>query len=522
MGRRLKKSPFYTILYLLFFMSVVLPIIYTFSKALFFDTSSSLSLNQVNNTTFFLMGKSIIIAFTIAILSTFLGALLGFILYKTKLKYVSFFKIGLLIPLFISPYILAVAWKDFFYLFFQVQTTSQPYFALILVLTSVYTPLSMLIIGNAFTSINSQLEEAGFLLTSSLYVVLKITLPLVKPALISSFVLVFIFSISEFTVPALFDVSVFTTEIFTQFSAFYNHSLAILQSLFLVLICVFLLFIDRKQLANAVFFSIGNKGTKSYFYDLKNKKILSFLFLYFWFFITVVFPFLMLIIQSFSGGTAAFTKSVSLLLPTFSNSIFLALLAAFVSVFVGFVVAYHSIIQNKSNSFDWFLLVVFAIPSGVLGISFIKFYNQPSLEVVYSSILIIIIAYVGKFSFISSKLIANAFKQIPKSLTEVAQIQGVNTFNSLVKIIIPLTAPALLGAFLLIFVFSFGEVATTIMLYPPGVELMPIKIYTIMANAPQALTSSMVLIMLSTTLLFVVAFFFLTKHVIKNINTSEM
>lgn len=513
MGRRLKKYPFYTLLYLMFFMSVVLPIIYTFSKALFFDTTSDISLNQIDATTFFLIGKSVLIAFTIAVLSTFFGALLGFILYKTKLKYVHFFKIGLLIPLFISPYILAVAWKDFFYLFFHLQTTSQSYFALILVLTSVYTPLSMLIMGNAFAAINSQLEEAGFLLTSSFYVLIKITLPLVKPALISSFVLVFIFSISEFTVPALFDIQVFTTEIFTQFSAFYNHSLAILQSFFLVLICVFLLFADRKQLADAVFFSIGNKGTKRYLYNLKSKDKLSFLFLYFWFFITVVFPFILLFLQSFSGGTNAFTKAVSLLLPTFTNSISLALIAAFVSVLVGFVVAYHSSKQNKSNSFDWFLLLVFAIPSGVLGISLIKFYNQPSLEIVYSSILIIIIAYVGKFSFISSKLIANALKQIPNSLTEVAQIQGVNSFNRIVKIILPLISPALLGAFLLIFVFSFGEVATTIMLYPPGVELMPIKIYTIMANAPQALISSMVLIMFSTTLLFVVAFFSLAKYI---------
>ena len=516
MGRKLTNRPFYKILYLLFFLSIVLPLVYTFGKALFFDSSLSSNLSQLNRDTFLLIAKSIIIAFSIAALTTLFGTLLGFLVYKTSLKYATFFKIGLLIPLFISPYVLAVAWKDFFYVFFGVHTSSQSYLGLILVLTSIYTPLSMLIIGSVFTNINSQLEEAGFLITKSFSVVLKITLPLIKPALISSFVLVFIFSISEFTVPALFGVSVFSTEIFTQFSAFYNHSLAILQSFFLVLICIILLLADKKHLNNAVFFSIGNKGRKSYFYNLKSKKNVAFLFLSFWFFTTVIFPFIILFIQSFKEGTASFIKAYKLLLPTFGNSIFLALIGAFISVLVGFIVAYYAKKRNKNNSFDWFLLIVFAIPSGVLGISFIQFYNQPSLELVYSSLLIIIIAYAGKFSFISTKLIANALKQIPNSLEEVAQIQGIRDVKRILNIIIPLIAPSIFVAFSIIFIFSFGELSIAIMLYPPGIELMPIKIYTIMANAPQALTSSMVLIMFISTLLFVSIFYFISRFFTKD------
>ena len=144
--------------------------------------------------------------------------------------------------MFISPYILAVAWKDLFYLVFGDTGFISSNLGVILVLTTIFTPLSMLIIGNAFSNINAQLEEAGFVITSKRNVIFKITIPLIKHALISSFVLVFIFSISEFSVPAFFGVKVLTTEIFTQFSAFYNHSLAILQSALLIIICIILCF----------------------------------------------------------------------------------------------------------------------------------------------------------------------------------------------------------------------------------------------------------------------------------------
>ncbi|MCP5062841.1 MAG: iron ABC transporter permease, partial [Ignavibacteriae bacterium] len=398
------------------------------------------------------------------------------------------------------------------------------YIGVILVLLTIFTPLSMLIIGSALSNINSQLEETGFVITNIYRVILKITLPLIKPALMSSFVLVFIFSISEFSVPAFFGVKVFTTEIFTQFSAFYNHSLAILQSALLIIICVLLLFSERKYIAEAPFLSIGSKGTSNKFFTIKNGNPLSLLFLFGWFFISILLPFIILFVQSFQDGIEKFIRAFELLIPTFSNSIGLAFAGALIIVFVGFTAAYFSSQQTetkKSKSFDWLLLIIFAIPSTIFGISLIKFYNQPGLDFIYSSYAIILIGYVGKFSFISSKLIGNAIKQIPKSLDEAAQIQGITFFVRLWKISIPIILPTLFVAFVISFIFSLGELGTTIMLYPPGTEIMPIKVFTIMANAPQALTSSMTLIVFSITLLIIVTFYLIAKPFIKNYNYTN-
>jgi ABC-type Fe3+ transport system permease subunit len=514
MGRKLKEHPFYTVIYVSFLFFIVIPVAWTFSAVLFTGNSFTGNLQFLNKGLFLLLAKSCIIAFPIAVLSTSFGTALGFLLYKTKVPFRNFFKIVLLIPLFISPYILAVAWKDFFFLTFGNADLISSYIGVILVLTTIFTPLSMLITGSALSNINSQLEETGFLMTGFSNVIIKITFPLIKPALITSFVLVFIFSISEFSVPAFFGVKIFTTEIFTQFSAFYNHSLAILQSALLILLCIILLLAERKHIADAPFLSVSSKGSSIKFYDLIKRRWVGVLSLLVWLFFSIFLPFIVLFIQSFQNGTASFIKAFELLKPTFGNSVGLAFSGALIVVLIGIIAALGQ--YRKRKSFNWFLLLLFATPSTIIGISLIKFYNHPILDFIYSGFAIILIGYAGKFSFISAKLIGNAMKQIPNSLDEAAQIEGITFFKRLREILIPLIMPTLLAAFIISFLFCLGELGITIMLYPPGTEIMPIKVFSIMGNATQSLTSSLTLIVFSFTLLIIAGLYFIVKIFLKN------
>ena len=510
------KNPLYAVVSIAFILFIAFPVVYTFGMAVFAE--GSLSPGLFENGILSLLLKSGIIALLVALLSTILGTALGFLVYRTNIIFRDVFKVLLLIPLVISPYILAVAWKDVFLNFFSSMGHLSAYFGVILVLTSIYTPLSMLVVGSALSNIDVQFEEAGLMMTKFHRVLFKIVLPLIKPALLSSLVLVFIFSISEFSVPAFFSIRVFTTEIFTQFSAFYNHSTAIMQSVALISICFLLLFAEGKYISDAPFLSMGGKGVNDKRNHSQGRNWPGLIFLSSWLFISVIVPMLLLVIQSFNGGTGRFIQAWGLLMPTFGTSIGLAFSGALIIVLFAFIIARsgNKIRGSKSGiSFDYLVLFIFAIPSTTYGISLIKFYNQPILNSIYSSYLIILIAYVGKFLFISTKLISNALKQIPKSLDEAAQLQGVKAFSRILKIQIPLIMPTLLTAFVISFIYCIGELGTTIMVYPPGSELMPIKIYTIMANAPQALTSSMTLIVFTITLLPITGFYFLIKRLKK-------
>ena len=512
MGRKLIKHPLYLIIFLAFTLMVVSPVVYTIIEAIFEDNSLDNLIILFNSKSLLLLSKSIGLASTIALISTLLGSILGFILYRTNVRFGDFFKVVLLIPLFISPYILAVAWKDLFFAIFHSNIISS-YIGVVLVLSSIYTPLSIIIIGSALANIDSQFEESGLLITRYKMVILKIIFPLIKPALISSFILVFIFSISEFSVPSYFGLSVFTTEIFTQFSAFYNHSYAIIQSSLLIVICILLLYSERKYIADAPFLSFGDKGVNKKVHKLKarNSTIATSI-LFTIFIISVILPFSILINQSYKGGIETFIKAFHLLSSSIINSISLAAMGSVLIVIIGFTAAYYSSQKAKGISlFEWLLLFVFAIPSIIYGISLIKFFNRPIFNIIYSSYAIILIAYIGKFAFIASKLIGNAIAQVPKSLDEAAQIIGINSFHRKQKILLPLILPTLFATFILSFIFSFGELGTTIMIYPPGSEIMPIKVFTIMANAPQALISSMVLIVFAITLIIIIGFYYLAK-----------
>lgn len=455
-------------------------------------------LNILNKSTLFLLLKSVGLAFAVALLSTLTGGFFAFTITKTNLPMKNFFKLVFLIPLFISPYIIAVSWVDFFILFENGKQFIYSTFGVVFVLTLIFTPLSMIIISSSLANLSAPFEEAGLMMTTYPKVVLKIIFPLIKPAVISSFILVFVLAISEFSVPAFLSVNVFTTEIFTQFSAFYNYDLAVANSMVLILICVSLLMAERYYLADAPFLSVSSKSHKVKYIELNKSKPVFLFILSSYLFISVIIPVVVLAAQSFQESTETFVKAFSLLSTTVFDSLFYAMAGAFFLIFFGVVFAYISE-REKIKSVNLVLLITFGIPSTVLGIGLIKFFNTPNFNFIYSGFWIIVIGYLGRFIFISEKLLANAIKQIPVSFEESAQLIGANFFLRIRKILFPLISDGIFAAFLIGFIFCLGELGTTILVYPPGTSVMPIKVYTIMANAPQSLTSAMSLIVLLIT-----------------------
>ena len=460
------------------------------------------------------MLKSLELAFFVATISTILGGFFAFFLTKTNLPFKNIFKILFLAPLFLSPYILTLSWVDFFVYFNQGKAFIYSFWGVVFILSLVFTPLSMLVISSGLSNINAKLEEAGLMLTSYPNVVLKIIFPMVKPAIFSSFILVFVFALSEFSVPAFLSVKVLTTEIFTQFSAFYNYALALTNSMILVAIAIVLLLTERFYLSNSSFLSIGTKSHQSKIVELNRGRYLIIIVHLFYLFGAIFTPIIVLTMQTFEGGTESFFKAIELLSPNIIDSLFYATIGALGLLFFGSIFAYISV-REDIKMVDTMLLILFGVPSTVLGIGLIKFFNTPSLDFIYGSFWIIIIAYLGKFIFISHKLISNALLQIPKSIEESAEIMGAGFFMRMRTIILPLIADKLFIIFIIGFIFCLGELGATIVVYPAGSALMGIKLYTIMANAPQSLISAMSLVILLVTILVVGGLLTLYRLIIK-------
>jgi ABC-type Fe3+ transport system permease subunit len=506
-GRLMKRAIFIATA-VVFLGAVILPLVSIVFSSLFPNGTFSLDNYSLiaNVNTLKLALKSVGLAFIVAFLSTLTGGFFAFTLTKTNLPMKNIFKLVFLIPLFISPYIIAVSWVDFFILFGSGKQFIYSPLGVVFVLSLIFTPLSMIIISSGLANLSAHFEEAGLMMTTYPKVILKIIFPLIKPAVISSFILVFVLAISEFSVPAFLSVNVFTTEIFTQFSAFYNYDLALSNSMVLILICVSLLMAERFYLADAPFLSVSSKSHKAKCIELNKSKPVFLLIHFGHVFISVIIPVVVLTAQSFQGSADTYIKAFSLLSITIFDSLFYAAAGSFFLIFFGFVFAYISE-REKIKSVNLILLITFGIPSTVLGIGLIKFFNTPEFNFIYSGFWIIVIGYLGRFIFISEKLIANAIRQIPLSFEESAQLIGANFFLRIRKILFPLISEGVFAAFLIGFIFCLGELGATILVYPPGTSVMPIKVYTIMANAPQSLTSAMSLIVLLITFIALIFLF---------------
>jgi len=468
----------------------------------------------INRENLLLIGKSLLMSGIVALLAILTGTACAFLLYKFQFPFSGFYKSTLLLPLLISPYIFAVAWKDGF--FWLLGNTAAIYSeaGVILVHTIVFFPLAMLITGSALSQIHSGYEESGLMTVSFRRMMMKIILPLIRPALTISFLLILVFSLSDFSVPAFFGVRTFTTEIFTQFSALYNFPLAIGQSVILLLVCLLLMLSEARYLSDAPFFSVSVKGSVSKKYHAGNRKIILHGFLWMLLVSVLLMPALMLTVQSLTGRTLFFAQAWELIRPSAFQSVKLAFAGACIITITGLWTAYGKERMNHKLP-DLLLLLTFIVPSTVLGIALIRYYNLPALNFIYGTSLILLIAYLGKFGFIASRIIGNGIKQIPVSFEEVASVVGIPSKKTFLKISLPLLIPSIFTAFVLSFILCLGELGATMMVYPPGTELMQVKTFAISANAPQALTSSMTLINLGVTVFLVLLLFLLGKWMFK-------
>ncbi len=442
--------------------------------------------------------NSVIISILASFVSVAIGCCFALLFTKTDLPFRKVLFFLLLLPLLLPPYIVTVAWTDVWLFLGISKNLVYGLPAVVFILSTIYVPLAAFIISGSLKNISASIEEAGLMMTDYKTLFFKIILPLLRPALFSSFILVFILSVSEFAVPAYLSVNVFTTEIFTQFTAFYDYSSAISYALILTAICLLLILPENHYLSKAPFVSFGKKSFRQLTVSLKNKNfwlIIGFAYIVF----VVFLPITMLVSQWLIGDSISFVDIVELLFPALKDSLLLSVVGSLLVTLLGFAFALMSV-KYKTKAIDSILLFVFAIPAIVTGIALVKFYNSPMLNFVYGTSLIILIAFVARFLFVSQKIIAGGLMQVPDSFREAAIIMGAPPFYTFRKITFPLLADALFTSFFIILIFCVAELTTVIMVYPPGTSFLPVRIFTLMANAPQSTVSGMCLVALLSTL----------------------
>lgn len=468
-----------------------------------------------------LLGNTIALGMLVVAGTLLLGVPLAFVLARTDLPFRNLMSTVLLIPLFLPPYILAVAWSSVLGkrgLLHKWLGLGEPASAFLhslsggaTILTLAFLPIAILFIKTALAQFHVEIEEAARLEGSRGQILRRITLPLIAPAMLSSGILIFVLTISEFAVPMFLGVQVFTSEIFTQFAAFYHHETAVAMSLPLIVITLAAMNWERTRLQNRSFVGAEAPVRLSAPLSLGRWRFVVFAVCFLIFAVSVLLPIGIIFTQSLSWQAyrQAFAAAENGIATSFANST----MGATLLVLLGFIIAYQ-VERKRAQHFDALLLLMFAVPSTVLGIGLIKLWNQSIFGgAVYNTFIIVIIAYLARFLILPERMFLATLKQIPLSFEEAAMMDGASTVQIWSRILLPLTAPTMVAAWIIAFIFCFGELGAMLIVYPAGGATLPIRLYTIMANSPENVTAAMSVILILPILLAVAVVMLSSKFV---------
>jgi iron(III) transport system permease protein len=428
-----------------------------------------------------------------ALLSTALGAPLGLALARITSRGTALLRVALAAPLLLPPYVVALAWT---YVGSGNDVLSEWTYSLpaaILVLSLVFYPLSMLATEVALRRIDGRLEEAALLNAPAPRVLRRITLPLAAPSVLAAALVVFVLSVSEFGVPGLLRVRVYTTEVFTAFAALYDFSRAILLAVPLVVLCLVVAIVAVTLAGDRLVTTRRGSGTHPALLSGWRRPAQAGAIMVMA--IALGFPVIVLL------GEALLAESLRAVVEgsgrAIANSLFLATIGATAVVGLAVWLGYgRARARGRLGRLaDVLFVVIFAVPSTIVGVGLIGLWNRPGLVgMLYGTDVMFILGYLARFVPVAALAIAASTRYVPLSHEEAAAVSGAGWFRTMTRIVMPQIRLSLVTAWVITFVLAFGELGVSILVAPPGETTLPIRIYTLIANTPPSHVAALALL----------------------------
>lgn len=468
-----------------------------------------------------LLGRSHLLALLTALGAAVLGIPLGVLLGKTDLPCRRVFTFLFTVPLLLPPYILAVAWAGLlgregwlgrFLGSEAVASVSAWLFGLpgcVWVLTTVFLPVVMLVTIAFLHSVHPHLEEAGRLAARWPQVLSGITLPIVARGIGVGVLLTFLLALGEFTVPMYLRYDVFPVESLTLFSAFYDFSAATAAALPLALVTLAVLSIERLGVRAPTILTAPAGGMLRIPLGVVRPWWLALTAL-----VCLVFVALPLGVLVLEASPEALVEASMRTVDALLRSLLYGALGATALVVFGFFVGYllHARSLPFSGIVDFFTLFLLVLPSFVIGIGLIGLWNRPATAWLYASPAIVLLGYMAQYLALTSRITIAALAQIPPSLDQAATLTGAGWFRRLACIIIPLTGRGLLVAWLVGYIFCLRDTGITMLVYPPGQDTFPVRLFTLMANSPFERVAALCVVLIAATLLPLAVLGLLLRH----------
>ena len=454
-------------------------------------------------------GNTIICGIGATLISCVLGFSLAWVVSRTDMPGRRWFEVFNLVPFFLSPYVGAISWV---YLaaphsgilsklladMFGLPPDFIPIYGIAgatWVLSLFYTPYVYLFVISPMRQMDPALEDAARVHGAGFWTTLRlITVPLLFPALLSAALIVFVTSAGLFDVPLALasprGIRTMPTEIFQLVQ--YPSDLGRAAAFGVIVMAVTILFtvLQRRYIDRRRFETVTGKGYRPRTVALRpGGRAAALVLELIYVGCGVVLPVIALLMVSFSSIWTGTLSYATLTLRNFEyvifnyaltqqailNSLFLAVTGATLGVAMSVLQAYYVNrgARKRRALVDAVLSLPLGIPGIILGLGFLILAIRTPL---YSTLTIILIAYIARFFPFATRTVSSMLLAINPELEQSARASGASWLQTMRYVLMPLLMPAIIAAWLMLFVIFIRELGATILLYAQGTETISVAL----------------------------------------------
>jgi iron(III) transport system permease protein len=476
-----------------------------------------------------------------AVVATVLALFLAYLNTRTNIPFKFMFRIISLIPMMVPHILFAVSWvlllnpsNGMINLFLRqvlgmdgVALSIYTMQGMILVEGLLDLPIAYLVIAPAMSAFDVSLEESSKVCgASNLRTLTKVTLPVLRPAILAAMTLVIVRSLASFAVPSVIGmpgrIYVLATHIYrvvaTGFATDYGLAAAVGMSALAVSITLIFLYRHLTR-EGEKYVTISSRGYRPTVIDLKKARYPLFGIVALLSFVLIVLPVLVLFytslvpysmvpsakafaMMSWKHWIAVLKDPISLL--SLKNSLYLGVGGATLGIVLSFFVAYVIVkVRTKASGvLESLSFLSFSFPGIVVGIGFMWFFVQTPL---YATIWALLIGYIATYLPYGIRPLTSAFVQIHSNLEESSRVCGGGRLYTMRRIVIPLLIPGIVSGWILMATMFVRELSLSVVLSRPGTEVLAVQIFRFAEDGLWGRLSALgiLMIFISTTLVII-------------------
>lgn len=462
--------------------------------------------------------NTVMLAVLTCVISILFGGMVAFLVTRTNLRFKKYISSIFIFPYIMPQWTLAVVWQHLFNSNAVTGTSNglltsltgitmplwwcQGLFPCAVVLGLHYTPFAYIMIGGIFRNMDANLEEAATILdTPKWKIMTRVTLPMIKPAILSTILLVFGSAMGSYPVPHYLNFITLSTK-YVSMNSKYTGEASIL-AIIMMLFGIMILGINQMSLKSRKSYTTvsGKSGQISKINLGKAGQWVIAVILIFVTFMTSIFPIALFAIETFlpNPGDYSFlyTRDIShlttkwwltrgndagalygqngilfngMILRALKGTLFVSIMCALIAGTIGTLIGY-AVSKNRrsrwANYVNNIAFLPYLMPSLAVGAAFFILFSNGRLNL-FNTYTLLVIAGVVKYIPFASRAALNSMLQLSGEIEEAAIIQGIPWIKRMTRIIIPIQKSSIISGFMLPFMTCLRELSLFLLLCTQG------------------------------------------------------